>query len=230
MWLGPAPLRPYSSILSPRGVHDNYPDWRKYRDYGSGFIGDWGAHHFDIVQWAMGMDHSGPVEFLPPGDHAARVGARYRYENGVEVIHVPGGGITFIGENGRIFVDRGAFKLWLGNNGGKLKTDDRGECDQMLQEYLPANAVRLYKSDNQLADFLACVRSRKLPICDVEIGQRSATTCNLMALTYYHGQKLKWNPAKEKFTEGTGKRELAGARFPRALENLIGVRTFDRAG
>jgi len=41
MWLGPAPLRPYNSILSPRGVHSHFPLWRSYREYGTGGIGDW---------------------------------------------------------------------------------------------------------------------------------------------------------------------------------------------
>ena len=62
MWLGPAPLRPYNSVLSPRGVHDHYPLWRSYREYGTGGVGDWGAHHLDIAQWGLGMDDSGPVE------------------------------------------------------------------------------------------------------------------------------------------------------------------------
>jgi predicted dehydrogenase len=67
MWLGPAPMRPYHSELSPRGVHKHFPNWRNYREYGGGMITDWGAHHFDIAQWGMGMDDSGPVEIYPPG-------------------------------------------------------------------------------------------------------------------------------------------------------------------
>ena len=51
MWLGPAPMRAYSSVLSPRGLHDHFPDWRLYREYGGGMVTDWGAHHLDIAQW-----------------------------------------------------------------------------------------------------------------------------------------------------------------------------------
>ena len=68
MWLGPAPLRGYNSILSPRGVHQHFPDWRNYREYSGGMMTDWGAHHFDIAQWGLGMDESGPVEIIPPED------------------------------------------------------------------------------------------------------------------------------------------------------------------
>src|SRR5262245_40096595 len=66
MWLGPAPLRPYNSILSPRGVHQHFPDWRNYKEYSGGMMTDWGAHHFDIAQWGLGMDESGPIEIIPP--------------------------------------------------------------------------------------------------------------------------------------------------------------------
>ncbi len=48
MWVGPAKMRPYNSILSPRGVHKNWPNWRAYKEFGSGMVGDWGAHHLDI--------------------------------------------------------------------------------------------------------------------------------------------------------------------------------------
>jgi len=97
-WLGPAPQRPYNSILSPRGMPQGYPDWRHYREYGGGGVCDWGAHHFDIVQWAFGYDMGGPVEFIPPAHpETAQFGARWRYENGVEVTHQAGNGITFYG-------------------------------------------------------------------------------------------------------------------------------------
>ena len=65
LWLGPAPMRPYNSILSPRGVHKHFPDWRSYREYAGGGHSDMGAHHYDIAQWCLGMDESGPVEIIP---------------------------------------------------------------------------------------------------------------------------------------------------------------------
>ncbi|HLU47475.1 MAG TPA: Gfo/Idh/MocA family oxidoreductase, partial [Planctomycetota bacterium] len=87
LWLGAAPLRPYSSVLSPRGVHNHFPAWRNYREYSGGGHTDMGAHHYDIAQWALGMDESGPVEIIPPGDCSATSGVRYIYENGVEMVH-----------------------------------------------------------------------------------------------------------------------------------------------
>jgi predicted dehydrogenase len=80
-------VRPYHSVLSPRGVHNHYPNWRTYREYGGGMVTDWGAHHLDIAQWGLGMDDSGPVEVRPPEEPDAKRGAVLVYANGVTVIH-----------------------------------------------------------------------------------------------------------------------------------------------
>ena len=71
--------------------------------------------------------------------------------------------------------------------------------DEVPQEPIPENGVHLYKSTNHLQDFLSCVRSRKRPICDVEVGCRSVTVCHLGNLAYWNHRKLKWNPEKERF-------------------------------
>jgi predicted dehydrogenase len=184
MWLGPAPMRPYNSILSPRGVHNHFPDWRNYKEYSGGMMTDWGAHHFDITQWGLGMDESGPVEIIPPEDPKATKGVRFLYENGVEVIHANSGGVLFVGSEGKILVNR-----------GKLQVTP----ETLLDEPLGEGAVRLYNSYNHGKDFLDCVRSRKNPICDVEIGCRSVTVCHLGNLAYWNHRRLKWDPAKERF-------------------------------
>lgn len=183
-WLGPAPSRPYNSVLSPRGVHKHFPDWRNYREYSGGMMTDWGAHHFDIAQWGLGMDDSGPVEIIPPEDPKATKGLRYIYANGVEVLHGESGGVLFVGSEGKILVNRGKFEA-------TPKT--------VAEEPLGDNAIRLYNSYNHGKDFLDCMRSRKRPICDVEIGCRSATVCHLGNLAYWNHRRLKWDPAKERF-------------------------------
>lgn len=184
-WLGPAPLRPYNSVLSPRGVHDFFPNWRSYREYSGGMMTDWGAHHFDIAQWGLGMDDSGPVEIIPPDDPKATSGVRYLYATGVEMIHDSSrGGVKFIGTQGTIFVDRGRFQA---------------DPESLGQEPLGDQAIRLYASTDHLQDWLDCTRSRKRPICDVEIGCRSVTVCHLGNLAYWNHRRLKWDPAKEQF-------------------------------
>jgi predicted dehydrogenase len=185
-WLGPAPKRPYNSVLSPRGVHQHFPNWRAYREYSGGMMTDWGAHHFDIAQWGLGMDASGPVDIIPPSDPKAESGLRYRYANGVEMIHgnPKGGGVLFTGTEGTVFVDR-----------GKLET----QPETLKSEKIPDSGVRLYKSNNHYNDFLQAMRSRKPPICDVEVGCRSVTVCHLGNLAYLNHRRLQWDPAKEQF-------------------------------
>jgi predicted dehydrogenase len=184
MWLGPAPMRGYNSILSPRGVHEHFPDWRNYREYSGGMMTDWGAHHFDIAQWGLGMDDSGPVEIIPPEDPKATRGVRYLYANGVEMVHGDSGGVLFIGTEGKILVNRGKFEATPVSIG---------------ETPLDNKAIRLYKSNNHCTDFLQCIRTRKRPICDVEIGARSVTVCHLGNLAYWNHRRLKWDPAKERF-------------------------------
>jgi predicted dehydrogenase len=187
-WLGPAPKRPYNSVLSPRGVHQGFPNWRNYREYSGGMMTDWGAHHFDIAQWALGMDDSGPVEIIPPEDPKAQRGVRYIYANGVPVIHAdeyePGqkvNGIAFIGSDGKIFVNRGYVA---------------SAPKDIIQQPLGEKDVHLYSSPGHQRDWLNCVRARKRPICDVEIGARSVTVCHLGNLAYWNHRKLRWD-AKE---------------------------------
>ncbi len=77
MWCGPGPVVDYNAIIAPAHA-DTYPAWRDYKEFGSGRIGDWGAHMFDIAQWCLGKDDTGPVRYLPPTGTSrdGRAGAR----------------------------------------------------------------------------------------------------------------------------------------------------------
>jgi len=182
-------------------VHKHFPNWRKYCEHVGGMVTDWGAHHFDIAQWGLGMDGSGPSEIFPANDPKATHGVRFTYANGVEVLHQDGNGVWFYGTDGKIHVNRGKFEFW---KGAEQKANSPKDCDKVAAEYLANANVRLYKSDDHKGDWLACIRSRKQPICDVEVGARTVTVCHLVNLAYYHGQKLKWDPKKEQFVDGTG--------------------------
>jgi predicted dehydrogenase len=190
-WLGPAPRRPYNPVLSPRGVHDHFPAWRNYREYSGGMMTDWGAHHFDIAQWGLAMDGSGPVEIIPPEDPKAERGLRYIYANGVEVVHAeeyePGkkvNGVAFIGSDGKVFVNRG----YLASDPADLIKEPLGDRD-----------VHLPKSPGHEADWLSAIRSRQRPLCDVEVGARSVTVCHLGNLAYWNHRKLHWDPEHWRF-------------------------------
>ncbi len=189
-WLGPAPMRPYNSTLSPRGVHHHWARWRDYREYCGGDTTDWGHHHFDIAQWVLDMDRSGPVEIIPPDDPRTGTGARAVYANGVSVVHVGrgltrrGGGVVIKGSLGQIYVDR-----------QKIKSTP----EEILKEPLTDKDVQLYRSPGHHRDWLDCIRSRKPPICHEEIGARSTAVCHLINLAYWYGRKLRWDPQNWRF-------------------------------
>ncbi len=211
LWLGPAPLRDYNEILSPRGVHKHFPMWRKYREYGGGMVTDWGAHHLDIAQWGLGMDESGPVEVRPPADWAkAEQGVRMTYANGVELTHIAENGVTFFGADGEVYVNRGKFRLTLrGEQKARfLAKEDQpalaAQLDAVEAEFLGSAKVRLRASTDHKADFLASIASRVQPIAGPEVGARTVTCCHLVNLAYFHGQTFRWDPAANQFAGGTG--------------------------
>ncbi|MFP4055675.1 MAG: Gfo/Idh/MocA family protein [Candidatus Brocadiia bacterium] len=177
MWLGPAPWRPFNRRI----LHG----WRRYRDYSGGGMTDWGHHHFDIVQWALDMDHSGPREVIPPDGKDVRY-LTYIYENGVEVTHggARGAQIEFIGTEGRVMVDRGT-----------LKTDP----PHIMEKPTAPDEVHLYRSPGHKANWVECIRTRRKPICHAEIGCRSVTVCHIGNLAYWLKRPLKWDPVHERF-------------------------------
>jgi predicted dehydrogenase len=192
-WLGQAPKRPYNSILSPRGVHTHFPAWRNFREYSGGMMTDWGAHHFDIAQWMLGMDESGPVEIIPPDDPKKDRGLRYVYASGVEILHGASGGVRAIGEQGEILVNRGKLESKPESLTAKYRAEKGLKAPQTPDEYLAARPV------GHKRNWLECIKTRQKPIADVEIGARSVTVCHLGNLAYWNKRKLKWDPEKWEF-------------------------------
>ncbi len=212
MWCGPFATVPYNKDLYlPRAN----PGWLSFRPYSGGEMTGWGAHGFDMIQSALGMDESGPVEvwtegpkFAPPtytqaepkerGDKLCNVPkVLFRYANGV-VMELADSLPKPVFENnkvpggGGIFVcDKGTFKI------------DRGSCESEPEEI----ALDLRKkrprgfNENHLKNWLDCVKSRAKPNADVEIGHRSATVCHLGNIARWTGRRLKWDPVKEVFPD-----------------------------
>jgi len=219
-WCGPNEVVPYHTDLylsrvpyerdplQPEEKSAVGPGWMSFRPYSGGELVNWGCHGLSMVQWALQLDNSGPVEVwvqpeekLEPlvydkpekrdrGDAlTSKTFIHYRFADGV-VLKLDGtdkrlgGGATFIGEKGRITIFRGGY-----------------ECEPkgLDQDPLPAGAIRLYESDNHVQNFFDCVRSRKDPIMDVEKGHRVATFCHLGNIARWLGRPVKWDPEKEEF-------------------------------
>ncbi len=207
-WQGPTALVDYV----PQRCHY---DFRWWYEYSGGKMTDWGAHHNDIAQWALGMDESGPIRVNGTGDAPANAPNSFNCHPNFEVTYTYGNGpnggegtrlvcmsrgengIRFEGEDGKwIFVSRNAI---------------RASQQNLIDDPLPANAVRLQVSTNHMGNFVSCMRSREQPICHAGIGARSVSVCHLgvVATRFFAGQALTWDPREERFT---GERSEAANR------------------
>jgi predicted dehydrogenase len=225
VWL-PAGLRegPFAPSPAPDGLNWDYwqgqtpavsytkerchGTFRFWYEYSGGTMTDWGAHHNDIAYWAIGQVAPTKVESKRrsepiPGGYTtiADYEVKYTYADGtgLQIMTTkddsiygakvnPDGqrnGVRFEGENGWIWVNR-----------DEIKSSD----PELLRQPLPADAVRLYASKDHMLNFFDCVRSRELPICDVETGHRSANMCHLGAISLRTGHALTWDFKAEKFT------------------------------
>jgi predicted dehydrogenase len=200
LWLGPLPetihfnkeLNPPISLDPPKD-EEFWGGWRWYKEMGGGFTTDWGAHMFDIAQWGLGMDKSGPVEISPIGDGTEYM--MFKYANGTVMTSEPFDekktkGVKFIGENGWIEVSRGFFNA----------SDPKFNPAQPIQE--DPNVPYETKIPHQ-ANFIEAVRSRKDPVVPVEIGHSSCTVCTLGNIACELKRTIKWDPATETFIDDT---------------------------
>ncbi len=188
LWVGPSMFRSYNQELSPPIEYGGWPNWRAYRDFGGGMITDWGAHMFDIGQWGLGMDKSGPVEFIPPEKRDKR-GLKMIYANGIVMNHKDWGdfnAVQFLGSEGKIEVSRSFY---------------RSDIEGLTELELKESDTPLYRSDNHYQDWVDAIKNRTRPVSDVETGHRTASVCNIANMAYDLERPLKWAPAHEQFID-----------------------------
>lgn len=192
LWLGPTPVLPYAE----RRVHPQHdlsrPGWLQIEAYCRGMITGWGSHMYDVAQWALDMDDSGPVEVRATGEFPKRglfdvhvpYSGEATYANGAKVVSSNGSpGVKFVGEDGWIRCWRGGFEA-----------HDR----EIFRQQVPEGGVKLYESKNHELDWLQAMDSRKDPVSTVEIGHRSNTVCVLHHISMkLNGRTLKWDPVNE---------------------------------
>lgn len=200
-WQGPTPDVPYVKQRC-------HYDFRWWYEYSGGKMTDWGAHHNDIAQWALGMDESGPIAVEGRGDAPStdrnsfnchpHFTATYTYGNGPEgragtqLVCTSRGenGVRFEGEDGKwIFVSRSRIEANDGNH----------QTSRILTEPLGQGATRLTVSNNHMANFIDSVRAGRQPICNVNVGHRSVSVCHLGNIAIRTGRSLRWNPRDERF-------------------------------
>jgi myo-inositol 2-dehydrogenase / D-chiro-inositol 1-dehydrogenase len=188
MWLGPAPLAPYSAGR----CHYNF---RWINDYSGGALSDWGAHMIDNAQWMNGSEKTGPVEVYGSGSAPAsglynaydKFRLTYTYANGVQMdVHSDFVEIYCEGTEGWILV-----KDWR----GKLEASS----PEILNSVIGEKEIHLYTDESEHVNFLKCIKSRKPVFEPVEDLHRTSTIAHIGNIAMKLGRKLGWDPVKEEF-------------------------------
>jgi predicted dehydrogenase len=197
--------------------------FRYWLDYSGGTLTDWGAHHNDVARWAIGLEGPTAVEGKVlaepvPGGYTAisEYEVAFTWANGVQHVvrstpddNIFGGvvkkegqrnGIRFEGTDGWLWVTRG---------------DLTASKEELITSPLPSDALRLEVSGDHMGNFFECLRTRKDPIANVDVGHRSVSVCHLAVIALRLRRKLQWDPAEERFV-GDGAAE-ANAHVAREM-------------
>jgi len=218
LWLGPAPKVRFNP--NRFGVHpDRWSSFRWFWSYAGGMMTDWGVHLLDIVQWAMNVE--GPSEIVAQGgklylqdnrETPDTLQVTYQYPGFVCVyenrecngarLDSHGYGICFHGSQGTMFLDRAGFEITPEKTAKGVSL-----CEPLSEK--SSNNHNLAHSRN----FLDCLRSRQLPICDIEIGHRSSSVAQLGNIAYRTSSHLFWDPRAEKFRRNKQAKKLLSAKY-----------------
>jgi len=232
LWLGPAPKVPFNwnRFGLPYDERDRWSTFRYFWDYANGWLGDWGVHLLDIVQWAMKVD--GPNVITSPGGRfylqdnsdvpdTLQTTLEYPgfvclYENRLvneNSMWGKGYGIEFHGTDGTLFIDRSGFQVFPEKRNLGNKSVDRAPSVQM-------ESVNDAVGDH-VRNFLDCIKSRKRPVCDIEIGHRSTSTCLLSNVAYRSKERLVWDVPNQKMIQGSAEARKLLSREYRAPWKLV---------
>ncbi len=194
-WLGPTPWAPYNAERCSGSYGGG---WRRFTEYGNGFLADWGAHKFAGAMYILGLDSTGPVEIRPQGYEGSPYASAV-FKNGIIFRHAQDHDVHFIGTEGEYIHHKSKLK--------PLKTVE----------------VRRYSggTSNIRSDFAYCVRNRLRPFQDFEYASRAAAFCQLMAICYKLNRVLRWDPDKSEFINDPQAQRMVSRpqRWPYVLED-----------
>jgi predicted dehydrogenase len=198
VWLNQAAFRPFNA---------QWMGWMRWREFSGGEVTNWGAHGIDQIQWALGMDGTGPVEMWPAtGGSNGKV--EMRYANGVPLRfvldHGPYGGGVFVCEQGKLEINRNKFT----SNPKEIALELLKKVDEAAEEKKWSDQTALWQAQWHLQNWIDCIRTRQKPAADVEIGHRSISVAHLVNITRQIGRRLNWDPAKEQFIGDDGANKL----------------------
>ena len=204
-WLGPLPTSvkyhpDFNPKLDERGRDLCWGKWRWFKETGGGLMTDWGAHMFDIAQWAIGKDGSGPVKVIPAG-YRQYDSLTYLYDNGIimteEPINGPEAGVQIYGEEGTLAIFR-----------GKYITDNPKFAHELIQGK-SGYACTAWHHQN----FIDAVREHIDPLVPVETGHTSNIVCCIGNIATELKRPVIWNPIVQKFMNDTEAQKMTSYQY-----------------
>lgn len=212
-WLGSAPEQPYMELrVHPQKSLEGRPGWMTTEDFGLGMITNWGAHHVDIAQWAMGQELGGPLavesnaEFMH-GD-VWTVHTRYhvemKYPGNVQVIldNKFENGIRFEGDEGWVFCSRSEEKMTASDPttpaGIEQMKPLRASNPRILLP-LNENATRWMPSRTHHGNWLESIVANRQPVAPIQQSARSLEACAVAWISMKLKRKLVWDATTEMF-------------------------------
>ena len=205
-WTGPAPMRPYNSIVHPRG-------WRAFMEYGNGIMGDMCIHMYDMARWMLELGWPKRISSTggilvsngTKGNIADTQTATFDFGD-LDIVwqHRTWGdapdskypwGATFYGEKGTLKASVMGYDF-SPHGGAPVHREVKYELDEFpedktekdLEKHV-APAIR-----GHMKDFLQSIASRGRPVADIEEGYTSTTSCILANLAMQLGRTLTWDP------------------------------------
>jgi hypothetical protein len=204
LWIGPAPWHPYNHLYHANPSPGVVP-WSFCEDFGAASVTWFQSHAADVIQYALGMERSGPSEVIHPSSGKFPT-LTFRYANGTLLHHVDHwdqvkdlyqavpASARLAGNFGGVFVGERGWVTSM-STGGPIE----GGPDDLFKEMkLRTREVNIGANDHH-ANWFGCIRARGRPNCDEEIGHRSASLGHLAIIAYKLGRSLKWDPANEEF-------------------------------
>jgi predicted dehydrogenase len=200
-WLGAAPEQPYmEGRVHPQNELEGRPGWMTTEDFGLGMITNWGAHHVDIAQWAMGQELGGPMTIEShaqfPKDDLVTVHTTYHvemlYPKSVRMIldNKFENGIHFEGDDGWVFCAREEDR----DGNPSLRASNK-----KLLEPVGANGVRWMPSKSHHGNWLESIVANRQPIAPIQQSGRSLEACACAWIGMKLKRKLTWDAATESF-------------------------------
>ena len=211
MWTGPAPMRPYNTLVHPRS-------WRAFMEYGNGIVGDMCIHMFDMTRWMMNLGW--PTRISSSGgifeDKTSKANitdtqtATFEYPD-LRIVwqHRSWGtapdpdypwAATFYGDKGTLKASVYGYDFIPESGGKKIHRDVTYELEHFPEDKTEkdlekqcAPAIR-----HHMQDFLAAIDARTKPVADIEQGYISTTSCILANLSMQLGRTLNWDAVAQR--------------------------------